>query len=140
MNQNDNRPAESQQRHVIDSATAEERRRRATHASLVNGLLDMADVFADAGPDAGLIHTHSCAAVHLSISRSLDGDLSERLGRIASIAGILGVPVTSRDLKNGGWIFELRREFTEHAVYMASTIVDSEAIAEAQAVEGGASR
>lgn len=113
----------------------------ASHAQVIEGLGELADFLADAGPGSGLIDWHASAEVHRCVGDD-EGDALTRVKLLLAIAETIGVEVTSSVSRaNGAVHYHAHREFGGGAVvYDAFTIVDEAEVEKAQTALAEATR
>jgi hypothetical protein len=124
----------------------ENRDNRERHTAIIDGLQELADYLADAGPAAGLLDWQSAGRIGLCIGRQ-EAPVETRLARLTAIADTLGVEVQSSGSANGATHYHATRSFGP-IEYDAFTIVDAveaedtgtalaEAVAATETTDGG---
>jgi len=131
---------------AAESAT-EEHDNRDQHTAIIDGLQELADYLADAGPAAGLLDWQSTGRICLCLGR-YEAPVEARLARLTAIADTLGVEIQTSTSNSGATHYHVSRSFGP-VEYDAFTIVDpdeledagtalAEAIAATETTAGGA--
>jgi len=128
-----------------DMAEDIESKNRARHVAIVDGLGELADLLADAGPGADLTDEFTEFELRHLLWSGSDSAI-DRMRRLVTVAKTLGAEITSDEAATGSTHYRATREFAGGAIKMiVTTIIDpvelddaAAALAEAIAATGGA--